>query len=145
MRLNSWALPAVADVLAGVRRMVFARAAGKCEYCLISEVEAGHPHEPDHIIPIQHGGAADLDNLALACALCNRFKGPNVASYDPDTGALVAFFHPRRQAWPEHFGLEDGVIQPKTAEGRVTALILKLNLPARINERRRLIANGLYP
>jgi len=50
---------------------------------------AAHRHEPDHIIPIQHGGEATEDNLALAWMRCNRYKGPNVGSFDPETGALV--------------------------------------------------------
>jgi 5-methylcytosine-specific restriction endonuclease McrA len=39
----------------------------------------------DHIIARQHGSRTELDNLALACVHCNRFKGPNVAGLDPDT------------------------------------------------------------
>jgi hypothetical protein len=51
-------------------------------------------HEPDHIIPLQHGGVTEANNLALACLRSNRRKGPNVGSFDPQTGALVPFFKP---------------------------------------------------
>lgn len=44
----------------------------------------------DHIIPRQHGGLTQLDNLALACLHCNRHKGPNLAGLDPLDGA---WFH----------------------------------------------------
>jgi len=43
------------------------------------------PFQIDHIIARQHGGKAELENLALSCIHCNRFKGPNVAGVDPDT------------------------------------------------------------
>jgi hypothetical protein len=36
------------------------------------------PFQIDHIIARQHGGATELENLALACIHCNRFKGPNM-------------------------------------------------------------------
>jgi len=31
----------------------------------------------EYIIPRQHGGDDQLDNLALSCPWCNRAKGPN--------------------------------------------------------------------
>jgi hypothetical protein len=102
-------------------------------------------HEPDHIVPIQHGGQAEADNLALACLRCNRRKGPNIGSLDPETGALVPFFNPRWQKWQEHFQIEGALIQPLTPEGRVTVKILRLNDPLRVEERERLIVLDLYP
>jgi len=47
------------------------RAEFKCEYCgldLLSEVDAYKLWEKDHINP---SGGDDLDNLALACLVCN--------------------------------------------------------------------------
>jgi hypothetical protein len=81
----------------------------------------------------------------LACARCNRFKGYNVGSYDPKTGALVPFYNPRQQEWSVHFRLEGAIIQPLTAKGRVTAKMLRLNDPERVEERERLIEVELYP
>ena len=86
-----------------LRRQVTERASGRCEYCLISAVDAFFPHEADHIIAEKHGGATTIDNLALACFDCNRFKGSDIASLDPDTGELVALFNPRTEGWNEHF------------------------------------------
>lgn len=133
------------DGLTGnLRRLVYERAGGRCEYCLLPQSAALHKHEPDHIIPRQHGGESNADNLALACFRCNRHKGPNLGSLDPNTGELVGFFNPRRHRWEEHFHIEAGAIQARTAEARVTITILKLNDEARIAERLDLIAAGLY-
>ena len=132
-------------ISAALRQLVFERAEGRCEYCLLSQVVAVHKHEPDHIIPKQHDGETSADNLALACARCNRYKGYNIGSYDPDTGALVPFYNPRTQKWSGHFQLEEAIIQPLTAEGRVTVKMLHLNDPDRIEERERLIVIRLYP
>lgn len=133
------------DAITGnLRRLVYERAGGRCEYCLLPQFSALHKHEPDHIIPRQHGGESKADNLALACFRCNRHKGPNLGSLDPKTGELVGFFNPRRHRWEEHFYIEDGVIQALTAEARVTVTILKLNDEGLIAERLALIAAGLY-
>lgn len=102
-------------------------------------------HEPDHIIPNQHGGSSEADNLALACLRCNRRKGPNIGSLDPETGALVSFFNPRTQKWQQHFRLDGAMIQPLTPEGRVTVKILRLNDAQRVEERDRLMGLTLYP
>jgi len=134
-----------AEISADLRRLVFDRAGGRCEYCRLPQSAAAHQHEPDHIVPLQHGGQTDADNLALACLRCNRYKGPNVGSFDPETGVLVPFFSPRTQSWNDHFRFDGPIIHPLTPQGRVTVKILRLNDPARIEERRRLIAIKLYP
>ncbi len=103
-----------------------------------------HPHEPDHIIPSQHGGTTRASNLALACFPCNRYKGPNAGSFDPDTEVLVPFFNPRTQRWEDHFAWDDARIRPLTAEARATARILRINDPERVEERRRLMRVGLF-
>jgi 5-methylcytosine-specific restriction endonuclease McrA len=63
-------------ISAALRREVRERAGERCEYCLLAESQAFFPHEPDHLIAIQHGGETVSPNLALACFDCNRFKGP---------------------------------------------------------------------
>ncbi len=86
-----------------------------------------------------------MGNLALACAVCNRFKGANLAGYDLATGDLTPLFNPRTQIWTEHFQIEeDGEIIPLTPEARVTARILRFNDEARIEERRELIEAEFY-
>ena len=133
-----------ANIPASLRRLVNERAKGKCEYCLMPQSASAFEHEPDHIIPTQHGGKTKADNLALACLRCNRRKGPNVGSFDPETGALVPFYNPRSQTWNEHFRLDGAFIQPLTPEARVTVKIMHLNDEKRVEERKRLIALGLY-
>jgi hypothetical protein len=127
-----------------MRHAVAERAAYRCEYCGLPERFALHAHEPDHIVPRQHAGESRPQNLAWACLRCNRYKGPNVGSFDPVTGQLVPFFNPRTQEWTTHFAWEGATIQPLTPEGRVTVTILRRNDADRVAERQRLMAMGLY-
>lgn len=123
-------------ISAALRRQVRERANGRCEYCLLTEVKAFFPHEPDHIIAQKHGGQSVLNNLALACFDCNRFKGSDIASVDPVSGVLSPLFNPRLHQWSEHFQLDNGHIVPLTAVGRATERLLRLNLLHRIEIRR---------
>lgn len=132
-------------VSSSLRREIHQRALGRCEYCLLSQEDAFFPHEPDHVIAEKHGGATTVENLALACFDCNRFKGSDIASIDPDTGNLVALFNPRRQEWKEHFSLGGGLIIALTSIGSATVRLLKLNLPARVEAREALARRGRYP
>ncbi len=125
-----------------LRVAVARRAKECCEYCGLPEQFAAHRHEPDHVIALQHGGATVLDNLALACLPCNRHKGPNIASIDPETGTLAALFNPRKLAWRQHFHWVGARIEPLTPEARVTVRILRLNDPQRLREREALRAGG---
>ena len=133
-----------ATIAPELRRLVAERAGRRCEYCLLPQAVTLHRHEPDHIVPLQHGGVTDADNLALACLRCNRYKGLNVGSIDPLTGQLVPLFHPRLQVWEQHFQIIGAEIKPLTSEGRVTVRLLRLNDPDRLTERQRLIEAGLF-
>lgn len=134
-----------ARMLASLRREVRERAGERCEYCLLAESQADPPHEPDHLIALKHNGQTTSANLALACFDCNRFKGSDIASIDAVTGDLVGLFNPRTQRWFEHFRLEGAHIVPRTAVGRVTEKLLRLNLHSRVEVRARLIEHGKYP
>lgn len=124
-------------ISAALRRQVRERASGRCEYCLLTEVQAFFPHEPDHIISHKHGGKTVAENLALACFDCNRFKGSDIASLDPVSGMLTAVFNPRVHRWDEHFQLHHGRIVSLTPIGRATERLLRLNLAHRIEIRRK--------
>lgn len=124
-----------------LRRLVYERAAGCCEYCLIPEKAVLFAHQIDHIIAEKHGGLTQADNLALSCAICNKYKGSDIASLDENE--VVALFHPRRQHWDEHFQLQEAEIVPLTAHGRVTVKLLQLNRFERVAERRLLMRAGL--
>ncbi len=91
------------EIGVALRRLVRERAQGRCEYCLMPDGEPVYPHEPDHIIALKHGGPTSAENLAYACFECNRAKGSDIGSLDPQTGVLTALFHPRRDVWNEHF------------------------------------------
>jgi len=132
-------------VSADLRRLVQARARGRCEYCLIHEDDAHFSHQADHIVAQKHRGATHEDNLAWACYLCNLLKGSGIASVDLDTGQIVPLFNPRRDRWAEHFRLEDGRIVPLTPVGRVTECLLQFNRPQSVQERRWLVEVGRYP
>src|SRR5262249_38217196 len=100
-------------------------------------------HQVDHVIAEKHSGATVAENLALSCVLCNQRKGSDLASLDPDTGALIPLFHPRRDAWADHFRFAQGMIEALTPVGRVTVRLLQLNHPDRVTERQVLLAAGV--
>lgn len=132
------------SLLRALRPQVRNRVQGKCEYCGLPEDADFVRYELDHVIAEQHGGRTALDNLAYACLDCNRRKGPNLSSLDPDTGERAWLYNPRTQEWKDHFQLNrDGAILGLTAEGRATAFLLTLNDPERIQDRCDLIALGI--
>jgi hypothetical protein len=72
-------------------------------------------------------------------------KGPNIASVDPETSVIVPLFHPRRNAWLEHFSLdEDGRLRGLTPAGRVTVLLMDMNDPDRVSLRSLLIRTSRW-
>jgi len=101
-------------------------------------------HEVDHIIAAKHGGATLLDNLALCCTLCNKYKGTDLASIDPETGEMCRLFHPRRDQWRHHFQLHGGLIVAITAVGRVTVRVPQLNRSERVQERDLMMRAGYF-
>jgi hypothetical protein len=126
-----------------LRQLVDERAQNCCEYCLMPEMAVLFAHQVDHIIAEKHGGATDADNLALACVICNKYKGSDIASIDVETDEVVRLYHPRRDVWREHFVLTEARILPLSAIGRVTANLLQLNRIERIAERKLLIDAGV--
>ena len=65
---------------AELRQTIADRANHLCEYCLIAKADTFYGCQVDHIISLKHGGSSELDNLAYACASCNRAKGSDVGS-----------------------------------------------------------------
>ena len=130
---------------AALRRLVATRAEYLCEYCLIHEEDAFFGCEVDHIISEKHGGQTEADNLAYACAFCNRSKGSDIGSIVQRTGVFVRFFNPRTDLWVEHFALDGVVIVTLSDIGEVTARILDFNNSDRLFERQTLQVIGRYP
>lgn len=125
--------------------LVRQRAKGVCEYCHFPESFAEVPFQVEHIIARQHRGATESQNLALSCAFCNRYKGPNLSGVDPVTKKIVRLFDPRRQLWTDHFKWNGPVLVGKSQTGRATIETLSINRPDAVLVRKLLFAEGSYP
>lgn len=128
-----------------LRLEIMQRAGERCEYCLVHQRDSLYAHEVDHIIPVKHRGETDSDNLCLACLECNRHKGSDFGSFDPETDQITPLFNPRLHVWSEHFELDGARIMPLSPEGRVTVFVLKLNDEMRVQARQALMVAGRYP
>jgi len=123
---------------------VRARAQYRCEYCHFPEALTLLRFHVDHIIAQQHGGRTTTENLALACCFCNRYKGPNISAKDPQSGESVDLFHPRRQAWSEHFSWSESLLVAQTPTGRATIHLLQINRTKALAVREILIEGGAF-
>jgi hypothetical protein len=121
-----------------LRELVITRAKRQCEYCLIPDYLSFFPHEIDPIIAEKHGGKTEANNLAYSCWRCNRNKGTDLGSLDPQTGEFSFLYSPRMQKWSEHFSVQNFRIIGLTAEGRTTVFLLKLNTEERLTERKKI-------
>ena len=128
-----------------LRRAVAHRANHFCEYCLIHEDDTVYGCQVDHIISLKHRGATTLDNLAYACAFCNRLKGSDIGSILWPTQSFIRFFNPRIDLWRDHFRVDGAIIRPLSEIGKATTQILGFNNIDRVIERQTLIAIGRYP
>ena len=130
-----------ADLARRVRR----RARYRCEYCQLPQSAVQFRHQVDHIIADQHEGGDEPSNLALACAHCNRHKGPNLSGLAPVTRELTRLYNPRQDRWREHFAWQGAVLIGLTAVGRTTIQVLAINDREMIEARETLIAEGRFP
>jgi 5-methylcytosine-specific restriction endonuclease McrA len=55
------------------REVIYSRCNGKCAYCDETDRRI---LQFDHIVPLSRGGRHAIDNIQLACRLCNQSKGP---------------------------------------------------------------------
>jgi hypothetical protein len=127
-----------------LRRFIVERAEGRCEYCRVPDEDGFISHEVDHIYATKHGGTTSENNLCLSCWICNRHKGSDLASLDPQTNSITPLFHPRKERWLDHFQLNKAIIVPLTPQGRVTTRLLQLNKSSRVTERELLITLQKY-
>ena len=130
---------------AAIRGEVARRAEHCCEYCRIHEADSGYSHQVDHVLSRKHGGSSEIDNLAYACFLCNRHKGSDIASLDPQTRQIVRLFNPRKDQWGDHFQIDGAMLQALSGVARVTIQLLRVNAPERLVERNILQRLGRYP
>jgi len=123
--------PEIADDL---RERVALRAKRWCEYRLLHEDHSYWPHQIDHVISLKHDGSSEFENSAYCCLRCNPWKGSDIGSLDGND--FVPLFNPRKSLWQDHFTMRGFVIEPLTAEGRVTARLLRFNIDQRLAERK---------
>jgi hypothetical protein len=123
---------------------VFSRAVGRCEYCHLPQAAFQRKFHLEHITARSHGGATVLDNLALACWPCNLRKSINLAGIDPETGEVVALFHPRKDSWEDHFEAWRVEICGKTPQGRATVQTLRMNSESQQLVRMELWREGIF-
>ncbi|MBA3532087.1 MAG: HNH endonuclease, partial [Ardenticatenales bacterium] len=95
-------------VSARVRARVAVAAQHRCGYCQTQEVVSGIPLTLEHLHPSARGGTDDEENLWFSCRLCNEAKGVLAEALDPETGAMVPLFNPRREQWSAHFAWVTG-------------------------------------
>ena len=130
-----------------VRDRVATEARRRCGYCQTQQVVVGIPMHIEHIVPEAAGGSSEVENLWLACALCNNYKGTQTHAVDPVSGDQVPLFNPRAHAWREHFAWSgDGTeIIGLTPTGRATVVALRLTQPFMVRARRRWVKAGWHP
>ena len=111
---------------APIREQVRRRAEFACEFCGVSETDAGGSLTVDHFQPRVSGGTDDFDNLIYCCACCNQYKH----DYWPTHPQEPRLWNPRHEPPKHHLiELEDGRVHPLTATGSFTLLRLRLNRP----------------
>jgi len=100
-----------------------------CEYCHTIEKWQYVQFTVDHVVPLSHGGATALDNLALACFHCNRRKSDQAMATDPMSEIEVPLFNPRGNIWSEHFiwSPDACLIVGLTSTGRASVAALNFN------------------
>jgi hypothetical protein len=129
-----------------LKRLVFDRANGCCEYCRSQAKSAIESLVIEHIIPISRGGETSADNLALACQGCNNYKYNKTEGIDPDAQP-VTLFNPRTRLWSEHFAWNEDttLLVGLTSSGRATVNTLRLNREGVVNLRQVLRTTGQHP
>lgn len=119
----------MSSIPTALRRLIVDRAMDRCEYCGLSQEGQEATFHVDHIIPRAVGGETVAENLALACVSCSLRKAARQVAIDPQSGAEVSLYHPRRDPWHEHFQWEGVYLIGLTATGRATVEALHMNRP----------------
>ncbi len=107
-----------------IREQVRQRAGFACEFCGVTETDAGGLLTVDHFQPRNKGGDDTLGNLVYCCVCCNLYK----AAYWPAGAQEPALWNPRREPAAFHFvELDNGLLHPLTSVTAFTAGRLRLN------------------
>jgi len=111
---------------AELREQVRRRANFACQYCGVTETDAGGPLTVDHFRPRAHGGTDDLNNLLYCCHRCNLYK----ADYWPTRPTDPPLWNPLQGPIGTHLLLlADGTLHPITPTGIFSLRRLRLNRP----------------
>lgn len=110
-----------------LRRAVLERAAGRCEYCQLAQAGQEATFHVDHVQPVVEEGPTTLENLALACVSCSLRKGARQRGRDPLADRDARLYHPRLDAWSDHFRWEGSLVVGLTDVGRATIELLAMN------------------
>jgi hypothetical protein len=118
-----------------------------CAYCQTCQANSGQRMVIDHIIPESRTGETRFENLCFACRMCNEYKGAHSHGQDPLTGRTTPLFHPRQQAWADHFAWDPtgSRIIGLTAVGRATIIILQMNNAVIVPTRQKWVSAGWHP
>jgi len=135
------------SVPADLRRAVREHFDGRCAYCQSPEALVVVTFEVEHITPLSRGGAASAENLCLACPMCNRHKADRVSGIDPASGLEAPLFHPRLQAWPQHFDWDPPALRVVglSATARATIQALRINRDEVVSVRELWVRLGKHP
>jgi hypothetical protein len=131
----------------GLRQQVAKDARHRCGYCLTTEKYSGTHLHIEHIVPLAAGGSSERENLWLACALCNIYKGSQTHAPDPLTGKITPLFNPRIQIWTDHFSWSSNGthVIGKTDCGRATVAALRMNNAFIVEARQYWVSVGWHP
>jgi HNH endonuclease len=134
-------------VPAYLKRLVFDRAKGACEYCRSPSKFAVDPFVMEHTHPLSRGGKTISENLALSCHTCNNCKYNKITVIDPITNQIVPIFNPRQMKWSDHFTWTPDTTKMLglTPTGRATIESLQTNREGVVNIRRILSVSGEHP
>ena len=128
---------------ATIRQIVRKRAKDRCEYCHLPQVAAPFlTFHVEHVQAQQHVEDDSLENLALACPDCNRHKGPNLTTIDPQSRSIIRLFHPRQDEWDSHFEYRGTILVGLTSIGEATIRLLQINSVERVEMRAELQKSG---
>ena len=112
------------SITAEIRLLVRQRANFRCEYCGVSETDAGSELTIDHFQPQAKGGNDDVNNLLYCCPRCNQYK----ADYWPLRPDDPNLWNPRHDPIDTHLiELPDGILYPRTSTGAFSMRRLRLN------------------
>ena len=114
---------------ATLERQVRQRAGGRCEYCRLPQAASGVPFELDHITARSIGPYGSRQPRGELHGYCNGYKGPNLAAETRDRQSHAALPSATTQMG-HHFQYEGSTLIGRTAIGRTTIEVLRINMPS---------------